>query len=600
MNEMLLIDCVGYATLELTESSHSGNLRFRGKFQEANAINKNKRIYTYEALASNVEKLEETVAARGLYGECDHPCLTDPNFNVLTINGWKPFTEIRTGDYVYSRVDGKMVKSRVNAIIDQPYDGHAYKIKGRSIDCTTTPAHRFLLSSRQDCKKINESYATIEEIHNNRKKYGHHAIPKTANWGGEKHDKFLIPGVSRGKRSRKYYSESLVIDTKKFAAFLGIYLAEGCVNKVNGIFIARKTETGKAIIKELLDNLHPDIKWKVHENYFYATDARLHDYLVPLGNKYNKYVPKEVKNLSPEYLEELIHWFAIGDGRSTAEGSFILMQMSEGAGKPFLNCKSPNLSEERLNLGAYSRTSIFSVSKRLIDDLHECLVKTGRNGSRSIILPENDYVYAGRAIKAENKHPLYQLEVCRSKYIHTDPRFLHITQVHHTGRIYCLTTEHGNFYMEHKGHSFWTGNSDSIIHLTSASHIITKLWWQNNTLMGEAEILPTPNGMILKRLIESNCRIGISSRGVGNGQTNSEGVLVIGENYKLVTFDAVADPSTYSAFQKQFKKEHFEPIIKQPVFESIPTRTNYRTLVSFFGTNLDVQLEAIKQRIRNK
>jgi len=141
--------------------------------------------------------------------------------------------------------------------------------------------------------------------------------------------------------------------------------------------------------------------------------------------------------------------------------------------------------------------------------------------------------------------------------------------------------------------------TDSIVHLANASHIVTKLWWEGNTLMGEGEILATPSGIILKRLIESGCRIGMSSRGVGNGQTNSEGVLVIGESYKLITFDAVADPSTYAAFQKQVngKRESFEPA---KTLSSRSIEANPRALVSFFGTKLDTKLEEIKKNIRNK
>ena len=93
--------------------------------------------------------------------------------------------------------------------------------------------------------------------------------------------------------------------------------------------------------------------------------------------------------------------------------------------------------------------------------------------------------------------------------------------------------------------------TDSIIHFSTASHVVTKLWWEGNILMGEAEILPTPNGMVLKALIDSNVGVGISSRGVGNGKVNEDGILVIGESYKLITFDAVADPSTWNAFQKK-------------------------------------------------
>jgi len=93
--------------------------------------------------------------------------------------------------------------------------------------------------------------------------------------------------------------------------------------------------------------------------------------------------------------------------------------------------------------------------------------------------------------------------------------------------------------------------TDSIIHFANASHKVTKLWWEGKTLMGEGVILNTPAGKILKSLINDGVRVGISSRGVGNGKVNEEGILVIGESYKLITFDAVADPSTSQAFQER-------------------------------------------------
>ena len=92
---------------------------------------------------------------------------------------------------------------------------------------------------------------------------------------------------------------------------------------------------------------------------------------------------------------------------------------------------------------------------------------------------------------------------------------------------------------------------DSIIHFEKASHIITKLWWEGQVLMGEGEILNTPHGKILKALINDGVRVGVSSRGVGNGKVNENGILVIDESYKLITFDVVADPSTFAAFQRK-------------------------------------------------
>lgn len=97
--------------------------------------------------------------------------------------------------------------------------------------------------------------------------------------------------------------------------------------------------------------------------------------------------------------------------------------------------------------------------------------------------------------------------------------------------------------------------TDSIIHFEKCSHVVTKLWWEGTVMMGEGEILNTPHGKILKALINDGVRVGISSRGVGSGKVDSNGVLVISESYKLITFDAVADPSTFQAFQQKITKE---------------------------------------------
>lgn len=107
--------------------------------------------------------------------------------------------------------------------------------------------------------------------------------------------------------------------------------------------------------------------------------------------------------------------------------------------------------------------------------------------------------------------------------------------------------------------------TDSIIHFANASHVITKLWWEGNTLMGEGEILNTPHGKVLKALINDGVKIGMSSRGVGNGKTNENGTLVIAEGYKLITFDAVADPSTFKAFQEKVTDNKKESVLSQNV-----------------------------------
>lgn len=147
--------------------------------------------------------------------------------------------------------------------------------------------------------------------------------------------------------------------------------------------------------------------------------------------------------------------------------------------------------------------------------------------------------------------------------------------------------------------------TDSIVHFTNASHKITKLWWEGKTLMGEGVILNTPHGKILKALINDGVRVGISSRGVGNGKVNEEGILVIGESYKLITFDAVADPSTSQAFQeKVVSKESVSPVaIPQSVqknvkIESSSIHTLSKELIlAAFGGIVQKQAKELKARL---
>lgn len=142
--------------------------------------------------------------------------------------------------------------------------------------------------------------------------------------------------------------------------------------------------------------------------------------------------------------------------------------------------------------------------------------------------------------------------------------------------------------------------SDSIVHLERASHLITKLWFEGNVMMGEGEILPTPHGMILKKLLESGVRVGISSRGVGNGNVNSEGTLVIGESYKLITFDIVADPSTDGAFQKIITNSKHENAIYTQKSQTKNETTNIYNvngdaLTAYVGKLVESKVNKIKK-----
>ena len=98
---------------------------------------------------------------------------------------------------------------------------------------------------------------------------------------------------------------------------------------------------------------------------------------------------------------------------------------------------------------------------------------------------------------------------------------------------------------------------DSVINLKNASHLVTDIWWDGNDVKGKVEVLNTPSGQILRSLCQSNVTLGISSRGVGS-VTNAEGsgTTMVQEDFQLICFDFVSEPSTNGAFMNL--KEHKE------------------------------------------
>lgn len=88
----------------------------------------------------------------------------------------------------------------------------------------------------------------------------------------------------------------------------------------------------------------------------------------------------------------------------------------------------------------------------------------------------------------------------------------------------------------------------STVALSKASHVVREMGWEGNTWMGRIEILPTPMGKIAETLIESGVILGISSRGVGSTSTNESGADIVQDDFALVCFDLVQEPSTHGAF----------------------------------------------------
>ena len=87
-----------------------------------------------------------------------------------------------------------------------------------------------------------------------------------------------------------------------------------------------------------------------------------------------------------------------------------------------------------------------------------------------------------------------------------------------------------------------------VVSLKNASHIVKDLWWKGDDLMGRVELLNTPAGNTVKEICKAGHTIGISSRGTGSVQQTNEGTLEVQDDFELVCWDFVSNPSTHGAF----------------------------------------------------
>ena len=84
---------------------------------------------------------------------------------------------------------------------------------------------------------------------------------------------------------------------------------------------------------------------------------------------------------------------------------------------------------------------------------------------------------------------------------------------------------------------------DLKINLDRVSHMITKMWMDGPNGYGKLKIIPTPMGQLIQTMLESGCKLGVSSR--GSGEVDGGGNV---QGFEIITVDIVAQPSAPGAY----------------------------------------------------
>lgn len=105
-----------------------------------------------------------------------------------------------------------------------------------------------------------------------------------------------------------------------------------------------------------------------------------------------------------------------------------------------------------------------------------------------------------------------------------------------------------NFVAERRALGELDHPDSPVVNLKNVCCNVTDIWTDVDDVRGNIEILTTPTGNIVRELIRNNIRLGVSSRGMGSVKNLGENTVEVQEDFSLICFDVVSNPSTVGAY----------------------------------------------------
>ena len=137
------------------------------------------------------------------------------------------------------------------------------------------------------------------------------------------------------------------------------------------------------------------------------------------------------------------------------------------------------------------------------------------------------------------------------------------------------------------------------INLDKVSHLITTLEEDGNNYIGRAKILSTPNGQIVRNLIDDGAKLGVSSRGLGSLEEKGGAQYVKGDFQLATAGDIVADPSAPEAFVEGIM-EGVEWVMENGILKAIQVEQMQKELRSARSSQLEeTKLNLWKKFVEN-
>jgi ribonucleoside-triphosphate reductase len=392
-----------------------------------------------------------------LQGEC-----YSSDTQVLTESGWKYFPEVTKEDQVFTlnNQTNEIELQRPVRFFEFENDRELYNFKSKKLDLLVTPNHNMIVDQYCPGCKNGRYYRKIVKARDFNPNT--HFIPKTATWKGKEEEWFVLPGIqilqyrhfknarnfttllssrlkSIGSKFNQiatlpiskplYKYEIHTLEPKKilmneWVKFFGFWLAEGCITLRKRIRKGRKkpyygyavrisqnesktADEFEQVLRKLPFRYNKKIRGKRIE--FVVYDKQLFLYLRQFGKAKDKFIPKEIKDLSRKQLEILFSWMMKGDG-------YI------GNGNIEYSTKS----------------------KKLADDVQEIALKLGWSAN----------IYQ----RTKKEYKWYDVGISRARHFRFRSR-KNIKKVKYQGKVYCLEVPNHTLYVRRNGKASWCGNS---------------------------------------------------------------------------------------------------------------------------------------------
>lgn len=249
---------------------------------------------------------------------------------------------------------------------------------------------------------------------------GDTGIPLTSVWEGPDVEEVRLPRST--PRAREF-----VCSGDDFAAFMGMYLAEGCAPKPDQVYISQeRTSKGFVAYRQLFRGLFGrDV---CHTGKCFVVGHKtLHDYLRPLGKAHEKTVPDLVMNMSARQLRIFWNYYLLGDGYVDKAG------------------RKSKAGRER----------IWTSSRQLADQLQEIAQKIGYSAAVVTSQPKGDSLIGdGRVIREGRKRTRYAVGLRRSR-----KALFRVERVPYDGPVHYLSVPNEVIYVRRNDKAAWRGAS---------------------------------------------------------------------------------------------------------------------------------------------